>query len=166
MYWLHHWASIWKLWEILEDIFLAFTCQWFIIQNKDLIANCWLNWQRGKQDGQTHSSWLWLTWGHSRCADLGRNNIHVLSQWNNPVTLMLPCVVTSELGTMCVPSTKTAIWKPRSLILSQVIAFIKAQEIQAYRFVFNVIHNQHANETQSALLQNVDILKAKSSLHR
>jgi len=26
-----------------------------------------LNWHRGKQDTQTHSSWLWLTWGHSSC---------------------------------------------------------------------------------------------------
>lgn len=36
-------ASIWRLYETLEAISLAFTCQWFIIQNKeDLIAveNC------------------------------------------------------------------------------------------------------------------------------
>lgn len=85
MYWLHHWASIWRLGEILEDIFLAFTCQWFIIENKDLIANCWLNWQRGKQDRQTHSPE-----GTVVATNLGTNNIHVLSQWNNPGTLMLP----------------------------------------------------------------------------
>ena len=38
-------GSIWRLHETLEAISLAFTCQWFIIQNKeDLIAveNCCL----------------------------------------------------------------------------------------------------------------------------
>lgn len=163
MYWLHHRASIWRLWEMLEDIFLAFTCQWFIIQNKDLIANYWLNWQRGKQDGQTHSSWLWLTWGHSSCQsnlpNLGRDNIHVLSlltpvkqSWNSYATIYCDfwawhCVCSFYKNS----NMKALFFDFITGVHIHQFLFIyqgtRNTSIVCCRFIFNVIHYQHANKT-------------------